>query len=169
MSGSSSPAPFIRGSEPTEEALDIYAELTGRTVLRPGKLPQLPVSIKPDLPTDTNAAIARVVSELAQCHLEVVSDGETFVRVLPQGWQNSLTGKQLAQITPARPVHMPQILFFTTLSFAQTSRPVLTFTPNCGGEPFFIPWRFPGLLFRSALTSRLRRKKRFTRLRSCWL
>ena len=66
VSGGSSPAPFIRGSEPTEEALDIYADLTGRTVLRPGKLPQLPVSIKADLPTDTNAAIARIVGELAK-------------------------------------------------------------------------------------------------------
>src|SRR6185369_16131641 len=81
--GGSSPPPFIRGSENTEEALDIYAELTGRTVLRPGTLPQLPVSIKADLPTDTNAAIALIVGELAKCHLDVVPDRETFVRVLP--------------------------------------------------------------------------------------
>ena len=97
----------VRVSETTEEALDIYTELTGRTVLRPGKLPQLPVSIKADLPADTNAAVARVVSELAKCHLDVVPDGETFVRVLPEDWQNSLMGKQLAQINPPLPSPHP--------------------------------------------------------------
>ena len=112
MSGGSSPAPFIRGSEPTEEALDIYADLTGRTVLRPGKLPQLPVSIKADLPTDTNAAIARIVGELAKCHLDVVPDDETFVRVLPQGWQDSLMGKQLEQIKLPLPSPHPADHFF---------------------------------------------------------
>jgi hypothetical protein len=101
--------------------LDIYAELTGRTVLRPGRLPQLPVSIKPDLPADTNAAIARIGGELAKCHLDVVPDGETFVRVLPEGWQNSLMGKQLALIKPPLPSPHPADLFFALVrsDFAQ--------------------------------------------------
>src|ERR1051325_47350 len=112
VSSGSSPPPFIRGSQTTEEALALYADLTGRTVLRPGKLPQLPVSIKPDLPADTNAAIARIVGELVKCNLDVVPDGEIFVRVLPAGWQNSLMGKQLAQINSPLPSPHPGDHFF---------------------------------------------------------
>lgn len=102
-SSGSLPAPFDQASEPSDEALEIYAALTGRTVLRPGSLRQLPASIKPKLPTDTNAAIALIVSELAKCRLEVVPDGKTFARVLPEGWTKSLMGQQLARIQPPPP------------------------------------------------------------------
>jgi len=121
--------------------LDIYAELTGRTVLRPGKLPQLPVSIKPDLPTDTNAAIARIVGELAKCHLDVVPDGEIFVRVLPQDWQDSLMGKQLEQIKLALPSPHPADLFYALvrLDFAAC----LEIYSNLRGRTILYPLSLP--------------------------
>jgi len=98
------PAPSAFNADPTDEALGIYAELTGRTVLRPGSLPPLPASIKSGLPADTNVATAYIADQLAKCQMELVSDGETFVRVLPPGWTNTSMGKWLSAIQPPSPI-----------------------------------------------------------------
>jgi hypothetical protein len=92
------PGPPVAVALPARDAWDVYGRLTGRTVLRPSNLPALPASITAQLPTDTNAAIALMESELARSKVEVVRDGEKFVRVLRAGWRDSLLGEQLARI-----------------------------------------------------------------------
>ena len=79
----------------SDEALDIYAQLTGRTVLCPGTLAVLPGSIKSEIPSDPNAAITFIESEFARNRIDMLPDGGKFVRVLPVGWRNSPMGAEL--------------------------------------------------------------------------
>src|SRR6266404_5443666 len=87
------------------DALDLYAELKDRTVLRPAGMPPLPGSLLSEALADKNQAAALIEAELAKNHLEVVLDGEKFVRILPTNWRNSPLETQLSRIqepkTPA--------------------------------------------------------------------
>jgi hypothetical protein len=83
---------------PTEQALRLYGALAHRTLLRPGPLPQLSDALPVQMMADTNAALALVEKELAAKHIEVVRDGECFVRFLPEGWQKSALAVQLVRI-----------------------------------------------------------------------
>src|SRR5437763_17173921 len=87
------------------DALDLYAELKDLTVLRSAGLPPLPGSLLSDALADKNQAAALIEGELAKNHLEVVLDGEKFVRILPANWRNSRLETQLSRIqepkTPA--------------------------------------------------------------------
>jgi hypothetical protein len=103
-----SPAPSMGPANPTQEALDTYAELTGRTVLQSGALRQLPASIKEQMPADKNSAITFIESELAKNQIEVVPDGEVFARVMPLGWRNSPLERQLASLK-SPPTHEPKL------------------------------------------------------------
>jgi hypothetical protein len=87
----------------TEEVLKIYANLTHRTVLRPTFLPPLAESVLSQIPTDTNAAVVFIEKELTNIEVDVVRDGEWFVRVLPAGWKASPMGPLLDRIRPPPP------------------------------------------------------------------
>jgi hypothetical protein len=63
------------------DTLEVYRNLTGKTVLMPSGLPRLPDSIIADLPADKTNAIARIERALSEQGLEVVPDGPHFVRV----------------------------------------------------------------------------------------
>ncbi len=80
------------------DALDIYAELKNRTVLRSAGLPPLPGSLLSDAPADKDQAAALIEGALAKNHLEIVPDGEKFVRILPANWRNSFLETQLSRI-----------------------------------------------------------------------
>jgi hypothetical protein len=84
-------APLVAGAE----TLDMYGNLTGKTVLRPTALPRLPEAIVADLPSDKTNAIAHIERALAEQGLEVVQDGPHFVRVFSKGMTGSLTNAPL--------------------------------------------------------------------------
>src|SRR6266853_1388831 len=85
------------------DALDLYAELKDRTVLRSAGMPPLPRSLLSEALADKNQAAALIEGELAKNHLEVVLDGEKFVRVLPANWRNSPLETQLCRIQEPKP------------------------------------------------------------------
>ena len=90
-------APLVAGAD----TLDVYGQLTGKTVLMPSALPRLPDSIIANLPTDRTDAIARVERALSEQGLEIVQDGPHFVRVFggrtPEPLTNApLRGAELA-------------------------------------------------------------------------
>ncbi len=80
---------FPTSSPQTDEALDSYAALTHRTVLRPDVLPDLAKSALTGLPKDTNAAIAYLDRLFASAALDITRLGDKFVRVMPADWTNS--------------------------------------------------------------------------------
>jgi hypothetical protein len=92
-------APLLAGAD----TLDVYASLTGKTVLRPAALPLLPDSIVADLPADNTNAIARIEQALSEQGLDVVQDGPHFVRVFPKAARDSLTNAPLrgAELSPS--------------------------------------------------------------------
>ena len=77
------------------DTLDIYASLTGKTVLRPSVLLAVPDSIVSNLPSDPTNAIARIESALAEKGIAVVQDGPHFVRLFPTAARSSLTNSIL--------------------------------------------------------------------------
>jgi hypothetical protein len=108
-------APHLAASAAT---LDIYEELTGKTILAPSTLPSLPDSIVSELPPEKTNAIASIESEFSKRGIYVVQDGPSFVRLLPAGkWQDYLTnaplcGAQLGisarqEVWPAGTVNLP--------------------------------------------------------------
>ena len=88
---------------PLEAALNVYAELTGNTILRVSLLPPLQGFIADPLPADTNAAVALIESELRRNGIDMVPDGELFVRVMPVGWSNSPMAGFLTTLKPPLP------------------------------------------------------------------
>lgn len=83
---------------PTEQALRLYGALTHKTILRPTMLPQLSESLVAEMMADTNAAAGVLEKALADRRIEMVRDGELFVRLLPEGWQTSTLAAQLLRI-----------------------------------------------------------------------
>jgi hypothetical protein len=79
-------APLVAGAD----TLEVYGNLTGKTVLMPLGLPALADSIIADLPADKTDAVSRIEKALSEQGLEVVPDGPHFVRVLLKQATNPL-------------------------------------------------------------------------------
>ena len=88
-------------SRSLNEALEIYSQLTGRTVLRSSFLAN--VAIAAQLPDGTNVAIRLIEDELRKQGIEVIPDGALFVRVVPRAWTNSEAARFLATLKPPSP------------------------------------------------------------------
>jgi hypothetical protein len=95
--------PVARTAGAAQEALSIYARQTGRMILRPALLPPVPESILAQIPADTNAVVDFIEKELARNDVDLVADGDYFVRVLPAGWENTPMAGLLARIPPPHP------------------------------------------------------------------
>ena len=70
-------APLVAGAD----TLDVYGQLTGKTVLMGPGLLRLPDSLIADLPADKTNAIASIERALSEQGVEVVQDGPNFVRI----------------------------------------------------------------------------------------
>ena len=77
------------------DTLDVYGNLTAKTVLMPSGLPRLPDVVVASLPSDKTDAIARIEKALSEQGLEVVQDGPHFVRVFRKAARDSLTNAPL--------------------------------------------------------------------------
>lgn len=105
------------------DTLDVYGNLTGKTVLLPSALPRLPDSIIDDRPADKTNAIAKIEGAFSERGLEVVQDGPHFVRVFPKGSPDSLNnaplrGAELA-VTPGTEVLGPGMMDFRNADLNQ--------------------------------------------------
>jgi general secretion pathway protein D len=67
------------------QVLDIYQELTGRTILRPASLPQTKITIKTQTELTRREAILALDSILSLNQITMVPQGEKFVKAVPQG------------------------------------------------------------------------------------
>ena len=105
-------APLPAGAD----KLDVYALLTGKTVLMPTAVPRPPDSIIADVAADKTNDILKIEKALSEQGLEVVQDGPHFVRVFPKGARDSLTnallrGAELARSKEQEPVPVGMIDF----------------------------------------------------------
>ena len=65
------------------QVLDVYQELTGRTVLRPTSLPTAKVTIRSQTPLTRKEAIQALDSILSMNQITMVPQGEKFVKAVP--------------------------------------------------------------------------------------
>ncbi|MCU0772839.1 MAG: hypothetical protein MUE94_13875 [Verrucomicrobia bacterium] len=79
----------VPDATPIDEALEAYARLTHRTVLRPTSLPRGDASIPAALPENTNAALRVLEDRVTNAGIALVRDGTKFVRALPAEWENT--------------------------------------------------------------------------------
>lgn len=91
------------------DILDVYGNLTERTVLCSSALPFPPEALISDLPAEKANAIARIESELAKRGIAVVQDGPHFVRLFPENQRGflkdmPLRGAELAAATSEKTV-----------------------------------------------------------------
>ncbi len=82
------------------DAIDLYAELKGKTILRSSGLSGLPNEVMSQALADTNNAGALIENALTNYHLQVIQDGDKFLRIMPDGWQDSFEGKYVSRIKP---------------------------------------------------------------------
>jgi general secretion pathway protein D len=66
------------------QVLEVYQELTGRTVLRPNNLPQTKISIRSQTPLTRREAIAALDSILAMNQVAMIAQGDKFVKAVPE-------------------------------------------------------------------------------------
>ncbi len=93
-----------------ENALTFYGELRNRTILRPSDIPRFPDEVLSQALADTNRAVAIIEAALRKIDFKVVEDGDKFLRVMPNGWEDYPAGQYLSSI-PA--IHSPQKLSTT--------------------------------------------------------
>ena len=65
------------------EVLNVYAELVGRTILRPASLPNQPISIKAQSDLTKAEAIQALDSVFALNGITIIPTGEKFLTVVP--------------------------------------------------------------------------------------
>jgi RNA polymerase sigma factor (sigma-70 family) len=75
-------ASAARPNRPPADALEIYADLTGRTVLH-GHLPPLPGSLAAQMLMNTNDAVELLAQQLTNTGYGLVLDGEKFALIIP--------------------------------------------------------------------------------------
>ena len=84
------------------DTLDIYQDLTGKTVLMSSAVQGPPLSLVPDPVRDKTNAIATIERWLGEKGIEVVADGPDFVRLFPKSAEAFATNRPLrgAQLLP---------------------------------------------------------------------
>jgi general secretion pathway protein D len=83
------PPGLIKFSEADlSQVLEIYQELTGRTVLKPANLPQAKITIRSQTQLTRAEAIQALDSILSMNQITMVPQGEKFVKAVPQGQAN---------------------------------------------------------------------------------
>lgn len=70
-------------ASPLEQVLTYYAELSGRTILRPSALPDTPITLKTQTALTTREALQAIDSVLALNNITMVPIGEKFVTAIP--------------------------------------------------------------------------------------
>jgi hypothetical protein len=90
-----------------EDALTFYGELRNRTILRPAAVPRVPDEVLSQAVADRNRAVALIEDALKKNHFIIVDDGDKFLRVMPEAWQDSPGGQYLSHISPIHPPQKP--------------------------------------------------------------
>ena len=88
------------------QVLEVYQDLTGRTVIRPTALPQTKISIRSQTPLTRKEAIQALDTILAMNQITMIPQGDKFVKAVPQAQAtvegapfNELPGSELEETT----------------------------------------------------------------------
>ena len=121
---------------PVEQFLDIYAQWTRRTILRPAQLPQLTISIKAQTPLTRREAIQAFDSVLALNGYTIIAVGEKFASFVPnaqavqEGAAFSTTeGKDL----PEAAQYITQIVQLKHINPSEIQQVIVPFAKNPTG------------------------------------
>ena len=92
------------------QVLQIYAELVGRTVLRPSSLPAPQITLKTQTPLTRHEAIQAFDAVLALNGISVVNVGDKFVKVVPAAQAGQVGGP----FSQEKPDQFPELGQFVT-------------------------------------------------------
>jgi len=96
-------APSWDKRTPLDEALDLYQQFSGKTVLHSPNLPNLSEFNKPIPSSDTNGMKIVLENELLNKGVEFVPLGDVIVMAVESGWKNSPTANYISTIKPQLP------------------------------------------------------------------
>ncbi|MFM2294918.1 MAG: type secretion system protein GspD [Verrucomicrobiota bacterium] len=100
--GDTIPAGMIRfQAMPLEQVLDIYAELVGRTLLRPSSLPAASITIRAQTDLTRAEALAALDSVLGMNGIATIPYGEKFMKVVPTTSVNT-EGAPVNELDPTK-------------------------------------------------------------------
>ncbi len=85
---------------PLHQALELYQEFTGKTVLRSHHLPSLSEFNKPIPSSDTNGMRVVLENELLNKGIELIPLSELIVLAVESGWKNSPAANYITTIKP---------------------------------------------------------------------
>jgi hypothetical protein len=93
-------APSSDKRTPVDEALELYQQFSGKTVIRSPNLPSLSEFNKPIPSSDTNGMRIVLENELLNKGIELVPLSGLIVMAVESGWKNSPAAKYIATIKP---------------------------------------------------------------------
>jgi general secretion pathway protein D len=96
---------------PLDQFLDVYAQYVGRTVLRPGILPQVSITMKTQNPLTVRELIQAFDSVLSLNQITMVKQGDKFITAVPsvQAFQEA------AAFSTVNPENLPEAGQFVTM------------------------------------------------------
>ncbi len=97
--------PDTRTTAPIGDIINVYAELTGKTVLMAPGLPVPALSNFSELPSETKSATTVIEQEFSKAGIHVISDGPHFVRLMREDQQKTQSGPPLRGIELAASKH----------------------------------------------------------------
>ncbi len=111
------------------QVLDFYAELVGRTIIRPASLPNSPISIKAQSDLTKLEAVQALDSVLALNGISIIPTGEKFLTVVPTAQAN----QEAAAFSTAMAKDLPEASQYLTkvvqLKYIHPSEVVPVITP----------------------------------------
>jgi hypothetical protein len=93
-------APHRDHQTPPDEALELYQEYSGKTVLRSPNLPSLAEFNKPIPSSDTNGMRIVLENDLLNKGIELIPLRDDIVMAVESGWKNSPTANYIGTIQP---------------------------------------------------------------------
>jgi len=93
-------APSHDKRSPLDDALDLYQEFSGKTLLRSPNLPTLSEFNPPIPSSDTNGMKVVLENDLLQHGIQLIPHREVFALAVAVGWSNSAEAQFLATLKP---------------------------------------------------------------------
>ncbi len=121
--------------QPLDQVLDVYSDLTGRTVLRPSNLPTTKITLKTQSPLTRKESVLALDSVLSLNGITMVPQGEKFVKAL-QTAQAPQAGMVFYNSNPEElPEAGTYIAYIKQLKYADPTELVQAITPFASPIP----------------------------------
>jgi type II secretory pathway component GspD/PulD (secretin) len=116
-----------------DQILTIYTEYVGRTVLRPGTLPQIKVALKQVTPLTRLEVVQMIEAAVALNGVSFINVGEKFVTVMPSAEAFKIPGIVNTNAVGDLPVMGSIITHVVQLKYSKPSEMVQVLTPFASG------------------------------------